>query len=58
MATKSTEPKVEKIWVRTVNAPMLNLLTNTWITADPKKVGVDSFVRAQLEAGKLVETQE
>ena len=58
MATKPSEPKVEKIWVRTVNAPMLNLLTNTWITADPKKVEVDSFVRAQLEAGKLVETQE
>jgi len=60
MATSKTssEPKVEKVWVRTVNAPMLHLYTNTWLTHDPKKVEVDAFVRAQLEAGKLVVVDE
>ena len=48
----------EKVWVRAVNGPMLNLHTNVWITNDPKKVEMDDFVRAQLEVGKLVVAEE
>ncbi len=58
MATKPPEPKVVKEWIRSVNAPMLHLYTNVWITADPKKIVIDDFVRAQLDAGKLIISEE
>lgn len=44
----------EMVWVQSVHGPMLNLHSNVWYGADPKKVELDDFVRGQLAAGKLV----
>ena len=33
--------------------PMVHLFTNAVFTADPKKVEVDTWVQAQIDAGKL-----
>jgi len=53
MATAKSE-KPAKVLVRSVGAPLLHLFTNVWFTADPKKVEVDGFIQAQIDAGKLV----
>ena len=44
-------PKVARIVE--VNNDMLHLHTNVWFTKDSKKVELDDFIRAQLDAGKL-----
>jgi len=43
----------ETAFVVAVHGKMLNLFTDVWLTADPKKIELDAFVRAQIEAGKL-----
>ncbi len=53
MATAKTDKPV-KVFVRSTGAPLLHLFTNVWFTADPKKVEVDGFLQAQIDAGKLV----
>lgn len=56
MATKESTQKAptpQKVWVRAVYGDMLNLYTNTWLTKDPKRVEVDQYIQAQLDAGKL-----
>lgn len=57
-ATAAQAPKVvvdaEMVYVRTVNASMLHLYTNVVFTVDPKKVPMDDFLRAQIDAGKLL----
>lgn len=56
MATKETTQKAPapvKVWVRAVYGDMLNLYTNVWLTKDPKKVEVDPYIQAQLDAVKL-----
>ncbi len=56
-APKKVVPAAQKApemaYVRAVNGNMLNLFTNVWLTADPKKVELDDFVRGQVSAGKL-----
>lgn len=47
----SKYPKVARIVA--VNNDMLHLHTNVWFTQDSKKVTLDDFIRAQLDAGKL-----
>jgi hypothetical protein len=53
MATAKAE-KTVKVFVRSAGAPLLHLFTNVWFTADPKKVEMDGFLQAQIDAGKLV----
>ena len=58
MATAPTEKKTEpkapaKFWVRAVHGNLLHLFTNVVFTSDPKKVEIDGFLQAQLDAGKL-----
>lgn len=57
MAT-AKEPTPKKVFVVAVNGDMLHLYTNVWFTKDPKKVEVDDFVQAQLDAGKLAISDE
>jgi len=55
MATAKSEKPVKVLaLVRSAGAPLLHLFTNVWFTADPKKVEVDGFTQAQIDAGKLV----
>lgn len=49
---KAAEAK--KVFVRTPVGQMVHLFTNVVFTTDPKKVDLDGFVQAQLDAGKLV----
>jgi hypothetical protein len=51
-ADKKT-PKEDSVWVRAVYGEMLHLYTNVRFTKDPKKVELDDFLNAQIEAGKL-----
>lgn len=51
-------PKLKKAYVRTVQGEMVHLFTNVRFTIDPKKVELDSFVQAQLDAGKLVISED
>jgi hypothetical protein len=46
-------PSEEMVWIVAVNGRMLNLLTDVWLTADPKYVALDPYVAGQLEAKKL-----
>jgi hypothetical protein len=48
------EPAKKKAYVRTVQGDMVHLFTNVRFTTDPKKVEIDSFVQTQLDAGKLI----
>lgn len=60
-AVKADKPEdgLKKAYVRTNGGEMVHLFTNVVFTKDPKKVEIDSFVQAQLDAGKLViETDE
>lgn len=50
--------KLQKAYVAAVHGDMLHLFTNVWFTKDPKKVEIDQFVQAQLDAGKLVIADE
>lgn len=51
---KVPEPTVKKAYVRTVQGEMVHLHTSVRFTTDPKKVEIDQFVQAQLDAGKLM----
>lgn len=44
---------MKRDFVVCVNGPMLNLFTDVWITADPKKIDLDDYVLGQIAAGKL-----
>ena len=41
-------------WVKTVYGPMVDLLTNTQMGTDPKRVEVNQFIVNQLDGGKMV----
>ena len=56
--TKEKETSPKKVFVVAVNGNILHLYTNVWFTKDPKKVEVDDFVQAQLDAGKLAISDE
>lgn len=56
--TKEKETSPKKVFVVAVNGDILHLYTNVWFTKDPKKVEVDDFVQAQLDAGKLAISDE
>ena len=52
--TKTKEVAPEKgVYVRTVHGEMRHLFTNVVFTQDPKKVEIDSFLQAQIDAGKM-----
>ena len=51
-------PSPKKLYIRTVSGELLHLFTNVTFTTDPKKVEVDGFVQAQLDARKLVVADE
>jgi len=52
---KAKQPSAaKKVFVRTQSGKMIHLFTNVEFTTDPKRVDLDSFVQAQLDAGKLV----
>lgn len=54
MAEKESDQKKPKlVFVRAVHGEMRHLFTNVVFTTDPKKVEVDGFLQAQLDAGKL-----
>lgn len=56
---KAKQPSAaKKVLVRTPNGRMIHLFTNVEFTTDPKKVDLDSFVQAQLDAGKLVISED
>lgn len=48
---KVVQPKTA--FVRAVRGEMRHLFTNTVFTTDPKKVEIDGFLQAQIDAGKL-----
>ena len=48
---KKSAPKT--VFVRAVQGELRHLFTNVVFTSDPKKVEVDGFLRAQIDAGKL-----
>lgn len=48
---KVEQPKM--VFVRAVHGEMRHLFTNVVFTSDPKKVEVDGFLQAQIDAGKL-----
>lgn len=48
---KADQPKT--VFVRAVRGEMRHLFTNVVFTSDPKKVEVDGFLQAQIDAGKL-----
>lgn len=48
---KPDQPKMA--FVRAVRGEMRHLFTNVVFTSDPKKVEVDGFLQAQIDAGKL-----
>ncbi len=57
-ATKEVEKSKQtkgpkKVFVRATHGEMLHLFTGVRFTADPKKVELDSFTQAQIDAGKL-----
>jgi hypothetical protein len=49
--TKVAQPKA--VFVRAVQGEMRHLFTNVVFTTDPKKVEIDGFLQAQIDAGKL-----
>lgn len=58
-ATPATPtPKPNKAYIRTVQGEMVHLFTNVHFTTDPKKVEIDSFVQVQLDAGKLLISED
>lgn len=58
MATKKQTQPASGVWVVAAHGGMLHLHTNVWFTKEPKKVEVDDFLQAQLDAGKLVVVDE
>lgn len=54
MSEKEVEQKKPKtVFVRAVRGEMRHLYTNVVFTSDPKKVEIDGFLQAQIDAGKL-----
>ena len=48
------KPTPKKLaYVRAVHGALHHLFTGVTFTADPKKVEIDGFLQAQLDAGKL-----
>ena len=47
-----TRPK-KAVYVRAVYGNLHHLFTGVTFTTDPKKVEIDGFLQAQLDAGKL-----
>jgi len=43
----------ESVFVRAVHGEMRHLFTNVVFNTDPKKVAIDGFLQAQIDAGKL-----
>lgn len=43
---------VKKAYVKAVYGDMVHLFTGVRITQDPKKIEIDQFAQAQLDAGK------
>lgn len=48
-----TEVAPTTAYVVAVHGELLHLFTNVVFTKDPKKVTIDGFLQAQLDAGKL-----
>ena len=49
----AAEPEVESVYVVAVYGSLTHLFTNVVFTKDPKKVQLDGFLQAQIDAGKL-----
>lgn len=49
----AVEPEVESVYVVAVYGSLTHLFTNVVFTNDPKKVQIDGFLQAQIDAGKL-----
>lgn len=41
------------VYVKAVHGELRHLFTNVVFSSDPKKVQMDSFLKAQIDAGKL-----
>lgn len=50
---KEVAKKPKTAFVRAVRGEMRHLFTNVVFTTDPKKVEIDGFTQAQIDAGKL-----
>ena len=50
---KDVAKKPKLVFVRAVHGEMRHLFTNVVFTCDPKKVEIDGFTQAQIDAGKL-----
>lgn len=46
-------PVGSQAYVVAVHGELLHLFTNVVFTKDPKKVTIDGFLQAQIDAGKL-----
>lgn len=44
--------------IKVPTGKMLHLYTSVWFTPDPKKVEVDQFIVSQLDAGKMVVSED
>lgn len=44
---------MDGVFVRAVHGEMRHLFTNVVFNGDPKKVEIDGFLQAQIDAGKL-----
>lgn len=52
-APKAKTASKKLVYVRAVHGALHHLFTGVTFTADPKKVEIDGFLQAQLDAGKL-----
>lgn len=52
-AAAQGSPAPKMATVVAVNGDMLNLLTNVWITKEPKEMEIDAYVECQQAAGKV-----
>ena len=52
-ASKVKTASKKMVYVRAVHGTLHHLFTGVTFTADPKKVEIDGFLQAQLDAGKL-----
>lgn len=51
---KAAKPKAAKsVFVRATGGDIRHLFTNVVFNQDPKKVEVDGFLQAQIDAGKI-----
>jgi hypothetical protein len=47
------EAKTNMVYVKSVGGDLLHLFTNVVFDKNPKKVELDGFLQAQIDAGKL-----